>query len=165
MFSPAARIVVFVGLAAALVFYGYDYSTRFDKQLVQSAAVRNEQAAALERQILDKLKTEDVVVGEGAEAKPGDRVAVDYIGTFTDGGKEFDNSYNKGAPLEFTLGAQQVIPGWDLGVRGMKVGGKRKLVIPPELAYGAQGSVGGEIPPNSTIYFTVELVSVTPPAQ
>jgi FKBP-type peptidyl-prolyl cis-trans isomerase len=103
------------------------------------------------------LKYADLVVGEGAEAAPGNLVTVNYIGWLEDGTK-FDASADHGKPYEFTLGAQQVIQGWDEGVQGMLVGGKRKLVIPPSLAYGTQGY--GPIPPNATLTFEVELVDV-----
>jgi FKBP-type peptidyl-prolyl cis-trans isomerase FkpA len=103
------------------------------------------------------LIIKDTVVGKGAEAKSGDKVTVNYTGWLTDG-KKFDSSIGK-APFEFTLGAGEVIPGWDQGVAGMKVGGKRKLTIPPDLGYGATGA-GGVIPPNATLLFDVELLKV-----
>ncbi|MDO8536735.1 MAG: FKBP-type peptidyl-prolyl cis-trans isomerase [bacterium] len=108
---------------------------------------------------MESFKKEDVAVGTGAEAKAGDVVSVHYVGTLTDGQK-FDSSYDHGTPFEFTLGAGQVIEGWDLGVAGMKVGGKRNLTIPPELGYGTQGAGGGLIPPNATLKFTVELLEI-----
>ncbi len=104
------------------------------------------------------LKVEDVLVGTGTEAKPGTKVSVHYTGTFTDG-KKFDSSRDRGTPFEFTLGAGQVIRGWDLGIAGMKVGGKRKLTIPPELGYGVDG-MPGAIPGNATLLFDVELLGV-----
>jgi FKBP-type peptidyl-prolyl cis-trans isomerase len=104
------------------------------------------------------LKYVDVKVGDGAEAKPGQVVDVHYTGWLTNGTK-FDSSVDRGKPFSFKLGAGQVIEGWDKGVAGMKVGGKRKLTIPPGLGYGAQ-SVGGVIPPNSTLIFDVELLGV-----
>jgi FKBP-type peptidyl-prolyl cis-trans isomerase len=104
------------------------------------------------------LKYVDVKVGEGAEAKPGQVVDVHYTGWLTNGTK-FDSSVDRGKPFSFKLGAGQVIEGWDKGVAGMKVGGKRKLTIPPGLGYGSQ-SVGGVIPPNSTLIFDVELLGV-----
>jgi FKBP-type peptidyl-prolyl cis-trans isomerase len=104
------------------------------------------------------LKYTDIKVGDGAEAKPGQVVDVHYTGWLTNGTK-FDSSVDRGKPFSFKLGAGQVIEGWDKGVAGMKVGGKRKLTIPPGLGYGSQ-SVGGVIPPNSTLVFDVELLGV-----
>ncbi|MCB0219895.1 MAG: FKBP-type peptidyl-prolyl cis-trans isomerase [Chrysiogenetes bacterium] len=104
------------------------------------------------------LKYIDQQVGTGAEAKTGDNVEVHYTGTLTDGTK-FDSSLDRGRPFKFRLGAGKVIKGWDEGIVGMKEGGKRKLIIPPNLAYGDRGA-GEKIPPNSTLEFDVELVSV-----
>jgi len=104
------------------------------------------------------LKKTDVKVGTGKTAKAGDKVSVNYRGTLQNG-TMFDQSYGK-QPFEFVLGAGQVIKGWDQGVAGMKEGGKRKLVIPPDLAYGAGGTPGGPIPPNATLNFDVELLKV-----
>ena len=104
------------------------------------------------------LQYEDLVVGSGAEAIAGKQVSVHYTGTLQDG-TVFDSSLKRNQPFSFTLGAGQVIPGWDEGVAGMKVGGKRKLVIPPNLAYGAQGSPP-VIPANATLTFVVELLDV-----
>ena len=103
------------------------------------------------------LQSTDEVVGTGAEATSGSNVSVNYLGTLTDGTK-FDSSYDRNKPFEFKLGAGQVIAGWDQGVQGMKVGGKRKLVIPASLGYGAQSV--GSIPANSTLVFEVELLAV-----
>jgi len=105
------------------------------------------------------LKQEDLVVGGGAEAVAGKTVSVHYTGKLTDGTK-FDSSLDRGDPFSFRLGAGQVIKGWDQGVAGMKVGGKRLLTIPPELGYGQRGFPGA-IPPNSTLVFEVELLGVS----
>ncbi|GMT97989.1 FKBP-type peptidyl-prolyl cis-trans isomerase [Corallococcus caeni] len=104
------------------------------------------------------MKTEDVKVGTGTEAVAGKRVTVHYVGTLTDG-KKFDSSRDRGQGFTFSLGAGQVIQGWDQGVAGMKVGGVRKLTIPPELGYGSRGAAG-VIPPNATLLFEVELLDV-----
>ncbi|MBI4085947.1 MAG: FKBP-type peptidyl-prolyl cis-trans isomerase [Candidatus Liptonbacteria bacterium] len=106
----------------------------------------------------NKLVIEDIKVGAGAEAKTGTAVSVNYAGTLLNGAK-FDSSYDRGQPFSFALGAGQVIRGWDEGVVGMKVGGKRKLTIPPDLAYGAQ-SPSPLIPANSTLVFEIELLEV-----
>lgn len=104
------------------------------------------------------LIIEDSVVGEGAEAKAGNFVSVHYTGWLTDGSK-FDSSKDRDEPFAFPLGRRHVIPGWDEGVQGMKVGGTRKLTIPPQLGYGRYGA-GGVIPPNATLIFEVELLDV-----
>jgi FKBP-type peptidyl-prolyl cis-trans isomerase len=106
----------------------------------------------------DELLIEDLKLGTGAEAKAGNQVSVHYVGTLTNGTK-FDSSRDRGKHFEFKLGAGQVIKGWDQGVVGMKVGGLRKLTIPPSLGYGARGA-GGVIPPNATLIFEVELLGV-----
>ncbi len=104
------------------------------------------------------LQIEEVTEGTGAEAKAGAQVRVHYTGWLTTG-KKFDSSKDRGDPFSFKLGGGQVIRGWDEGVAGMKVGGVRKLTIPPELGYGARGA-GGVIPPNATLVFDVELLGV-----
>ena len=104
------------------------------------------------------LQYEDLVVGEGTAAVAGDTVSVHYTGWLEDG-TQFDSSVDRGVPYEFILGVGSVIPGWDEGVAGMQVGGTRKLIIPPDLAYGAGGS-GGVIPPNATLVFEVQLLEI-----
>ncbi len=104
-----------------------------------------------------ELKIEDIKIGEGKEVKKGDTVVMHYKGTLTDG-KQFDSSYDRGEPFETVIGVGQVIKGWDEGVPGMKIGGKRRLTIPPEMGYGARGA--GSIPPNSTLIFEVELINI-----
>jgi FKBP-type peptidyl-prolyl cis-trans isomerase len=111
----------------------------------------------LEGQVTE-LKIEDITVGTGAEAVAGKKAIVHYTGYLTNG-TVFDSSVNRGQPFGFNLGAGEVIKGWDEGVTGMKVGGKRKLTIPPDMAYGEAGA-GGVIPPNATLVFDVELVDV-----
>ncbi|MEA2155238.1 MAG: peptidylprolyl isomerase [Solirubrobacteraceae bacterium] len=106
----------------------------------------------------DELVTDDVVVGEGAAAKPGDQVEVHYVGVSFSSGTQFDSSWDRGAPFDFPLGAGRVIKGWDYGVTGMREGGRRTLVIPPELGYGPRGM--GPIAPNETLVFVVDLVKV-----
>ncbi|MFO0659056.1 MAG: FKBP-type peptidyl-prolyl cis-trans isomerase [Polyangiaceae bacterium] len=104
------------------------------------------------------LEITDIVVGTGAEAVPGKRIQVHYTGTLTNGSK-FDSSLDRGQPFRFNLGAGEVIRGWDEGFAGMKVGGKRKLVIPPEMGYGPRG-FPPVIPGNATLVFEVELLGV-----
>ncbi len=106
-----------------------------------------------------ELEVTDVTEGEGAEATQGSTVSVHYVGVAHSTGEEFDASYNRGEPLQFRLGVGQVIAGWDTGVQGMKVGGRRRLVIPPHLAYGDRGA-GGVIGPGETLIFVVDLVAV-----
>lgn len=106
-----------------------------------------------------ELQITDVTVGDGAEATAGSTVAVHYVGVAFSTGEEFDASYNRGQPLAFGLGAGQVIAGWDQGVQGMRVGGRRQLVIPPHLAYGDRGAPGA-IAPGETLIFVCDLVDV-----
>ncbi|MBY9075581.1 FKBP-type peptidyl-prolyl cis-trans isomerase [Nocardioides sp. WL0053] len=105
------------------------------------------------------LEVTELAEGEGAEATAGSTVRVHYVGVAHSTGEEFDASYNRGEPLQFRLGVGQVISGWDQGVTGMKVGGRRRLVIPPHLGYGDRGA-GGVIKPGETLIFVVDLVDV-----
>ena len=106
------------------------------------------------------LVVTDLSVGDGPEAVSGTTVSVHYVGVAHSTGEEFDASYNRGAPLQFRLGAGQVITGWDQGIMGMKVGGRRQLVIPPHLAYGERGA-GGVIKPGETLVFVCDLIGVS----
>jgi peptidylprolyl isomerase len=123
---------------------------------------------ALERPQIEKpegdipfeLGVEDLVVGEGDEAVAGTKVSVHYVGVAFRSGEEFDASWNRGRPFEFKLGKGQVIPGWDQGVQGMRVGGRRKLTIPSAMAYGARGAGGGVIQPHEPLVFVVDLLAV-----
>ena len=107
----------------------------------------------------DDLIVEDIETGDGPEAVAGQTVTVHYVGVAHSTGEEFDASYNRGTPLQFRLGIGQVISGWDTGVQGMKVGGRRRLVIPPHLGYGDRGA-GGAIKPGETLIFVVDLLEV-----
>lgn len=124
----------------------------------------NKETTGMTQKITELVKT-DTVVGEGREAEPGFMVSVHYTGWLYDEnapekkGEKFDSSVDRGQPFEFALGAGQVIQGWDQGFAGMKIGGKRTLIIPPEMGYGARGA-GGVIPPNATLVFDVELLDV-----
>ena len=105
------------------------------------------------------LEVEDLVVGEGTEATPGTTCTMQYVGHSWSTGQQFDASWDRGEPFTFPLGGGRVIAGWDQGVAGMKVGGRRRLTIPPDLGYGARGA-GGAIAPNETLVFVVDLLDV-----
>jgi FKBP-type peptidyl-prolyl cis-trans isomerase len=145
-----------LGLALALLFAGCTGPT------TPAAAGKpaNAQAAAPAFPVptVTQLKVDDLKVGTGAEAADGKKVSVQYTGWLVDGTK-FDSSYDRGQPFSFALGGGQVIKGWDEGVKGMKVGGKRRLTVPADLAYGSKGA-GGVIPPGATLVFDVELQAV-----
>jgi len=148
--------VVAISLAVVIVkpLFKRDNSQSVAGQQVVSEQPKDEVMGIID----DKLEIEDVVVGNGDDAVSGKKVTVNYKGTFEDG-EVFDSSYDRGVPFTFNLGAKEVIRGWDEGVSGMKVGGKRKLTIPSSLGYGEQG-IPGAIPPNSTLVFEVELLKV-----
>ena len=153
----AFKVFVFIVIVALALGSGIFMNGSLDKRVTERAAQKALITEQTKQNIMEQFKKEDVVVGQGQEAKSGDTLAVHYAGTLADVTK-FDSSYDHGEPIEFKLGAGDVIPGWDLGLLGVRVGGKRNLVIPPELAYGDRSA--GPIPPNSTLYFTVELVDV-----
>lgn len=148
-----------IGVATALVVvFGFLF---FGNYIFQKAAPKEKTQAAssvtANSQDAQTSGVQDTTLGNGPAVKSGDTVSVNYIGTLVDGTK-FDSSYDRGEPISFTVGSGQLIKGFDEGVVGMQVGGKRKLTIPPELGYGAQAV--GPIPANSTIIFEVELVKI-----
>ncbi len=141
--------IVVLGIFAYIIFFldgGPSSNT------ITSDAPKTNNAQAPEN-----VKIEDIKEGTGQAVKSGDTIAIHYAGTLTDGTK-FDSSYDRGEPFETQIGTGEVIKGWDVGVVGMKVGGKRKLTIPPELGYGDQAA--GDIPPNSILIFEVELIEI-----
>jgi FKBP-type peptidyl-prolyl cis-trans isomerase len=158
----SSKIAGFITLVVVVLGVGMWYTKKLDMESASALSTQQQQIVDTQKQLMNQLQIKDVVVGTGAEAKTGDTVSVNYLGTFTDGTK-FDSSYDRHQPFEFHLGAGEVIQGWDLGVVGMKVGGKRELTIPPELGYGNRAT--GSIPPNSILHFTVELLGVTPAQQ
>ena len=127
-------------------------------QATNSSEEQNNLPSSPSAQPETKLKIEDLKIGQGKEVKSGDVITVHYLGKLTNGQK-FDSSYDRNQPFETQIGVGQVIQGWDEGLLGMKVGGKRKLTIPPELGYGEQRA-GAAIPPNSTLIFEIELISI-----
>jgi peptidylprolyl isomerase len=107
-----------------------------------------------------KLETKDLVVGDGPEAQDGQTLTVDYVGVLYSNGKQFDASWDRGTPFQFQLGGGQVISGWDQGIKGMRVGGRRQLIVPPSMGYGTEGAPP-DIPPNATLVFVVDLKGVS----
>jgi FKBP-type peptidyl-prolyl cis-trans isomerase FkpA len=148
-----ASLAVIVLIVGGVLVFGKGSNNANGSQPAQSSG-----SPAASASPAGKLEVTDEVVGTGDEAVAGKTVTVNYVGTLTNG-KKFDSSYDRNQPFDFKLGGGQVIKGWDEGVAGMKVGGKRKLVIPPDLGYGAQGA-GSDIPPNATLVFEVELLGV-----
>jgi FKBP-type peptidyl-prolyl cis-trans isomerase len=153
--TPTTRVLSLLPLACALALAGCAHSKG-----AAPAPAAIEQAAPATRvhRLASGLVYEDLVVGDGKMADPGLLVTVNYTGWLTDGTK-FDSSFDHGRPYKFQLGTGAVIPGWDQGIKGMRVGGKRKLTIPSDLAYGPEGS-GTRIPPNSILVFEVQLLGV-----
>ncbi len=152
-------VVVTLAVAGTMSYFAFFTA---EKSVEQTAVQPEAQQQNMQLQNISTtagLEIYDVKVGDGAEAVPGKAVSVHYTGLLTNG-KKFDSSVDRGQPFEFLLGAGQVIRGWDVGVAGMKVGGIRKLIISPELAYGANDVGGGLIPANSTLLFEVQLLGV-----
>lgn len=170
--STGIAVALAVVIALGLLFFGPNVLAIFSPQQPTQAPIvtlptatstmdtsGTPQAAAIPNPLPTELAVSDTVVGTGPEAKTGDTVTLNYVGMLPDG-TVFDASANHGSTgFTFPLGAGQVIKGWDQGVIGMKVGGKRRLIIPPALAYGNQ-AVGGVIPANATLVFDIELVAV-----
>ena len=154
-----ASFIIFAVIAVALIWLGIWYNNQSAEQASQAALQQGQAAQQQQTQLMQELKIKDDIVGTGTEAKAGDTVSVLYTGRLDDG-SVFDASSKHGnQPFSFTIGAGQVIQGWDFGVAGMKVGGTRELTIPPDLGYGNQ-AVGGVIPANATLHFTIQLLSV-----
>lgn len=163
--ATAIAVTLAVVVGVAFLFFGPnvlrpfgDVSAPAADQLSMATSSESNPAAGLPAQLPTELAIRDTVVGTGAEAKADDIVTVNYTGALPNG-QIFDASARHGEPFTFQLGAGSVIPGWDQGIVGMKVGGKRLLIIPPDLGYGAQG-IPNVIPPNSTLIFEVELLKV-----
>lgn len=159
--------IFFLGILAIIILGIAGFVLSLDKtptvtEVTDSQAtkqeVNNQQTQQIEIMPVDELQIEDTIIGEGKEAIAGKVVSVHYTGTLVDGTK-FDSSVDRGTPFQFTLGAGQVIKGWDQGVLGMKVGGKRTLIIPSDLAYGPAGRPG-TIPPSATLIFDIELLDI-----
>jgi FKBP-type peptidyl-prolyl cis-trans isomerase len=144
------RIGIFLGALAAIYILTVVVINATSKKAVTTTPTQTSSQTT-------KITKEDLTIGAGEVAKTGDTVSVNYKGSLTNG-KQFDSSYDRKEPFSFTIGKGEVIKGWDEGVVGMKIGGKRKLTIPPELGYG--NNAQGEIPANSTLVFEVELLTV-----
>lgn len=156
----AFKIILFIAIAAGIIAAGIWYNKKLDRQTAAEQAQEQAAAQAVFDKTMSNFVKRDVVAGTGEEAKSGDTVTVNYVGTL-DNGEKFDSSYDRKEPYTFDLGKGIVVQGWDVGIVGMKMGGKRELTIPPELGYGARAN--GPIPANSTLHFTVELLKVSHP--
>jgi peptidylprolyl isomerase len=168
---PMRKLILIIGACLALLVAGCgsdDSSTTSSSSGEDTSS--SQQAEAPEKKTKPKVEkpsgappkqlvTNDLEEGSGPEAKAGDAVTVQYVGVNYKTGKEFDSSWSRSEPFTFTLGAGEVIPGWDQGIEGMKVGGRRELIIPPELGYGPAGAPPA-IPPNETLIFVVDLEAV-----
>lgn len=159
---PAVGFCIIVGAIVGALFLAFNSVPIEEKdssgQNTQNEQQKKTQLNTQSAQDMKELQIQDITQGQGVKVKTGDTVAVHYTGTLADG-KEFDSSYDRSQPFSFTVGQGQVIQGWDQGLVGMKVGGKRRLVIPSSLAYGPAG-VPGVIPPNATLLFEVELLGI-----
>ncbi len=164
MKSVLAYIIFFLIVGGAIWFVNAEKSevasNLYDFDKASPSATMTAQTESKINRHPNGLEVQDIVVGTGAEIKTGDVALVHYSGTLTNGTK-FDSSYDRGQPFQFNVGAGDVIQGWDLGIPGMKIGGKRRLVIPASLAYGDR-AVGSVIPANATLVFEVELVNFAP---
>lgn len=168
-YSRDKWIAVSVAVLIIILFFGgvFAYNQQKNNSLLSSSnndmtnknTLGKSTPSGQTRTLSDGLVIQDLTIGAGAEAKAGSSVVVNYVGAFQDG-RVFDSSSSHGQPFPFKLGQRSVITGWDEGLVGMKVGGKRKLIIPPNLAYGANGTPDGTIPPNATLIFEVELLAV-----
>ena len=151
-----------IALVIAIILIVVGFFIFYNKNKNDISATKQDKTADLKlnNQKMNKQGVEIEILkeGTGAAAKNGDKVSVHYVGVLENGTK-FDSSVDRGIPFEFTLGASQVIPGWDIGVEGMKIGEARKLTIPSELAYGSSGA-GNAIPPNATLIFEVQLLGI-----
>ena len=144
-------VLSIIGVAGFFIIYNKNQNSQSESDKINNLP-------NMTKFIKNGVQIEILKVGNGVENKNGDTVIVNYLGILENGTK-FDSSYDRGVPFEFTLGEGQVIPGWEIGVEGMKVGEKRKLTIPSELAYGTAGA-GSAIPPNATLIFEVELLVI-----
>lgn len=159
--------IALLALCAALAFAGCGGSSDSSTESSESTSTSTNESAAKTKPKVSvpngappkQLEVKELEEGSGAEAKSGDKVTVQYVGVNFKNGEEFDSSWSRNEPFSFTLGAGEVIPGWDQGVEGMKEGGRRELVLPPELAYGEAGAPPA-IGPNETLVFVIDLLEV-----